>query len=206
LIRANEPPAFADHFRGFLEDCLIQGRLRLPRDTRLTDFLNDTDTLRLADTKLFALEDGRRVDAGDQVLSMDDILAVQPRGGAGSSERYVRTRVAVVELELGPYSIRGSLHGVMTADPVAMLTRRKSMIPLTDVTIRYVYAGRPIQRGMSVLIINRLHAQGVHRVGTEKSKIDEILPPVDPLAKDLTGRVRGDEQVVNREGLEPSTS
>ena len=41
-----------------------------------------------------------------------------------------------------------------------------------------------------MLIINRDRAASLKRAATEKSKIDDIpLPPVDPRATDLTGKI-----------------
>jgi hypothetical protein len=146
----------------------------------------------VSDTTLYALADGRRVDAGDQELHIDEILAVQPSAAAERrGERFVRTRATMVQIQIGPYAVAGFLHGAVAGDPVSSLPRRKTMVPITEATISYTYAGREVSRSLAVLIINRMHAEEVRRVHHEKSEIDEVpLPPVDPRAKDLTGRLR----------------
>jgi hypothetical protein len=177
-------------FRGFSEDCLVQGRLDVPDEFRLTDYLNGRDDVQLVATKLLALEDGRSVSAGDQVLDVDEIWMVLPPA-ADQSAKHVPTRQARVEIELGPYFVSGFLHGIVTADPVTTVYRRKAMVPITDATLTYSFAGRPVQRTVGVVIINRNRATAFRRVVYEKGKIDEMgLGPVDPRAKDMTPGIR----------------
>jgi hypothetical protein len=69
------------------------------------------------------------------------------------------------------------------------------MIPITEATIRFNFNGQEMSRDTGVLIINRDRASSLRRVATEKSKIDDMpLPPVDPRATDLTGKIIYDRE------------
>ena len=181
-------------FRGYSGDCLIQGRLVLPPGVRMTDYLNEAELLTVRGLTLHALAYGHVVDGGDQVLEMDEILAVEPTDPKrAGGERHVPTRALEVQIALGPYVIDGYVHSVSTADPVASITRRKPQIPVTDATIRYVFAGQPVERKAPVLIVNRERATSLEKIEYQKGLIDEMgMRPVDPHAKDLTQEISFD--------------
>lgn len=174
-------------FRGYSGDCLIHGRLDVPAEVRLTDFLNTTETYPVLGASLFALEDAREVAAGDQELAAEDLWAVEPTDPATSGAHHLPTRAMEVEIYLPPYMVTGFLHGVNTSDPLAGIHRRRRMIPLTEATISFNYAGQELSRDASVLIINRDRAHSVQRVKYEKSKIDDLgIVERNPNAKDYT--------------------
>ena len=182
-------------FRGYSGDCLIRGRLEVPDDIRLTDFLNTSDTWAVHDAALYALEDGRSVPAGDQELDAHDVWAVEPTDLGARADLHVATRAVQVELELPPYRITGFLHGVNAADPFAGVHRRRRMLPLTEAVIEFAYAGKRKSRHTSVLIVNRDRATSMKRVVYEETKLDQIaLPPVDSRARDLTGAITYDHK------------
>lgn len=177
-------------FRGYSGDCLIRGSLEVPADIRLTDYLNTAETYQVHSASLFALEDGREVPAGDQELAAEDLWAVEPTDTTMRADLHVPTRAVAVQIDLPPYEIRGVLHGVNTGDPVAGVSRRRKLIPITDATIKFTYNGEQITRETAVLIINRDRASSLRRVAHEKSRLDDVpLPPVDPRAQDLTGKI-----------------
>ncbi len=177
-------------FRGYSGDCLIHGRLEVPDDTRLTDFLNTSETYPVHDSSLYALEDAREVAAGDQELAAEDLWAVEPTDPAGSGAHHMPTRAVQVEIYLPPYMITGFLHGVNTADPLAGIHRRRRMIPITEATIVFSYAGQELTREADVIIINRDRAHSVQRVAYKKGKIDELgLAERDPNVKDYTSEI-----------------
>lgn len=182
-------------FRGYSGDCLIHGRIEVPLDIRLTDYLNTTEVYTVHGASLFALEDGREVPAGDQELASEDLWAVEPTDTGTRADLHVPTRAVAIEIELPPYQITGFLHGINTGDPVAGVSRRRRMIPVTEATIKFNFNGQEMSRDTGVLIINRDRASSLRRVATEKSKIDDIpLPPVDPRAQDLTGKIIYDRE------------
>jgi hypothetical protein len=182
-------------FRGYSGDCVIQGRLSVPDDVRLTDFLNSVDAYAVTNTSLFALEDGHRVDAAEQSVPVDEIWAVEPPDSSMRADLHVPTREVEIEVELPPYRINGFLHGVNTGDPLAAIGRRRRMIPLTDAILHFSFGGSEMAREMPVLIFNRERATSVRRVTYERTKLDEMpLPPVDPNARDLTGMIRDESE------------
>jgi hypothetical protein len=189
-------------FRGYSGDCLIHGSLTVPSEVRLTDFLNTADVFPVTDASLYALEDGRAVPAGEQQLDPADLWAVEPTDSGVTpwhADLHISTRSVQVEIDLEPYQVTGYLHGVQTGDPLANVHRRRRMIPLTEATIRFKYAGHEMTRDTKVLIVNRERALGLKRLAHEHSKLDDLeLPPPDPMARDLTGAITFD-----REGTQP---
>lgn len=177
-------------FIGYSGDCVIRGTLVAPQDARLTDFLNGHDSIHIVQARLFALDDGRVVDAGDVDLALDELYAVEAPHRAPDVGHRVRTRAARMQFQLGPYHVLGHVHSPSTADPVATVVRRKSMIPLTEATLSLNYAGRQQLRDLDVLIVNRDLAQVIEAVTYERGKIDEMfVAKVDPRAKDLTDEI-----------------
>lgn len=173
-------------------DCVVRGALWCPDGVRLTDFLNDNEIITLREVRLFALDDGRVVDGGDQVLEVAELWAIEAPGALPSGRQRIRTRTSRVEVELGPYQVMGHLHGPPSADPLRALHMRKAMIPLTDATIAMSFAGEVRMHDVSTVIINRERAQVVKPVAYEQGRIDEFgLQPVDPHAKDLTHEIYG---------------
>lgn len=185
-------------FRGYSGDCLIHGRLVVPSEVRLTDFLNTADAFPVTEASLYALEDGHAVPAGSQDLAPNDLWAVEPTDTGVTpwhADLHVSTRAVHVEIELAPYRVTGYLHGVQTGDPLANVHRRRRMIPLTEAVITFMYAGHEMTRETKVLIVNRERATGLKRVAHEHTKLDDIeLPPADPAARDLTGAITFDRE------------
>ncbi len=183
-------------FRGYSGDCLIRGRLDVPDDIRLTDFLNGSDAWSVHNAALYALDDGRSVPAGDQELDAQDVWAVEPTDSGARADLHVATRAVQVELEMPPYRVTGYLHGMKAADPFAGINRRRRMLPLTEAVIEFSYAGKSKTRHTSVLIVNRDRATSMKRVVYEETKLDQMpLPPVDPRAVDTTGTITFDHDL-----------
>ncbi len=127
--------------RAYADDCLIRARIDLPEGMRLTDHLNASDDLSLADVELTALEDGHVVVAGDLAVPVNDIYAVHAADAGGRPERRIRTRSSEIDMVIGPYRVEGYVHGPTAGDPVASLSRRQEMIPITSAKIAFVLAG-----------------------------------------------------------------
>lgn len=174
-------------FTGYAGDCVIEAVIDLPQGTRLTDRLNESSTVALRDVRLHALEDGHFVEVGDLELDIHDLCAVDATTQGGPGEQHIATRSAPVEVEAGPYSIAGQLHGPASSDPVLSIGRRSRMIPLTDATLSFDFAGQAMKLERSVVIFNRDLAVSVRRVPYKRTKLDEFgFANVDPRATDLT--------------------
>jgi hypothetical protein len=178
-------------FVAYGEDCLLSGLVRMSSD-RLTDMLNEHDEYVLGDVLLERLEDGLGVELKEVLVTRDDLLLVHATGPRGNAERRHRTRPYPVAVKIGPYHLRGLLHGSPGRDPIQQLRRRKAMVPLTDASIDYRSGSIVQHRSAGVVVINR-------------GQIDWIVPAVDdrpamhdlpelpadvepgPLLKDFTG-------------------
>ena len=56
---------------------------------------------------------------------------------------------------MGPYQVRGFLHALPGADPVAAMRRRKPMVPLTNVRIEFTFNGETREDRVETVIVNR---------------------------------------------------
>ena len=153
-------------FRAYLEDCLVGARIDLPEGLRVTDYLNESDDIALTRATLKALDDGRLVAVGDVVIPVTDIHLVEAADESGARDRRIRTRSSEVHMVIGPYRVQGHIHGPTAGDPVAGLSRRKAMIPVTSATIAFLLDGQLQVRERDVVIVNRLLAG--HRQAQEK--------------------------------------
>ena len=174
-------------FTAYADDCLFHAHLEIPAGSRLTDYLNELDRVRLTDVQLLALEDGHQVRQESLELDVNDIFAIEAPAAGGATAHKIRTRTSRVEVELGPYRVLGHLHGPTSGDPFAAITRRKSMIPITEATVAFTLNGEARMRDIDVIIVNRLRASVVQRVVAEPDKLADFgISSVDPHAKDLT--------------------
>lgn len=174
----------------YSEDCVVRGLLACPDGVRLSDYLNDNETILLREVRLFALEDGHEVEAGEQEIEVRDLFAVEADEGSGSNANKIRTRTARVEMELGPYQVLGHVHAPTSADPMRLVHRRKPMIPLTEATLVVTFAGKTRMRDLAALIVNRNRASLLKPVAYQRGIIDELgMLPVDPRARDTTNEI-----------------
>jgi hypothetical protein len=175
-------------FRGYSGDCLIAGRVDVPSEVRLTDFLNKQDKYPVHDVSVYALEDGQPRPAGTQELSAAELWAVEPTDSgvtAWRADLLVTTLVVRIEVDMPPYRITGSLHGVGTQDPLSTVYRRGRMLPLTDAVVRFRYMGQEMARETRVLVINRDRAVSIRPVSADGKTLPEsgavVAQAADPL-------------------------
>jgi hypothetical protein len=179
-------------FFAYASDCLVDARLKLPDNTRLTDFLNSAADVALTFARLTALDDGRVVSTANLTLVPAELLAVEATDAVGTSGHRIRTRLADVEIVVGPYRIQGFVHGPSAGDPLASISRRQTMVPVTNAKIAYMLAGTVRVRECEAIIVNRLNANFSEPDPQQPSILDRLgLQPVDPHAKDLSGELRG---------------
>jgi hypothetical protein len=178
-------------FTAYAVDCLVRGFLDLPDGVRLTDYLNESEVIRLSRATLRALDDGRFVEAGDVELERAEVFACEAAAAPGDAQLRIRTRTTEVHIKLGPYLVLGLLHAPSAGDPLLAWSRRKQMVPLTDASVTFPFTGHQRKVSSQVLIINRSHVSSVERTKYERSKIDDIgIGPIDSRAVDLTGAIR----------------
>ena len=176
--------------RVYADDCLVDGNLQLPDGTRLTDYLNKHSELPLTKVRLTALDDSRVVEIETLLLSTDDIHGVEATDTGSQVGRRIRTRSSEADIVIGPYRVHGYVHGPTAGDPLASLSRRQAMLPVTGARIAFILAGELEVHECDVIIVNRLHADIAKPEGEAPSILDKLgLSPADPNAKDLTGEL-----------------
>lgn len=188
---ANEPDGVEVEFVAYGEDSLLSGRLILAGE-RLTDMLNAHDEYLLTDVQCERLDDGTVLEVHEVLVPREELLLVQAAGPRGNLGRRTRTRPTPVLVQSGPYQIRGNLHSLPGADPLANLRRRKPMVPVTDAWIDFELGGRHLSRQLEVLIVNRELIDFVALAAA--SKIELPTMPTRKggrLLKDMTGHVMG---------------
>jgi hypothetical protein len=131
----------------------VAGMLRLEAD-RLTDLLNGADELDLADVVYLGL-DGRIEEAARAHVDRADLVAVKAGDPRGNAAFRHPTRQLPIVVGAGPYVMHGYLHSRPGADGMAHLSRRPSMVPLTDATIIYETNSILRRDQASTLVVNR---------------------------------------------------
>jgi hypothetical protein len=139
-------------FVAYGEDCILSGRTVLEAD-RLSDMLNTYEEYALVGVTVERLADGMPLQIDEIVVTRDELCLVHASGPRGDAARRHRTLPKHVAMKVGPYEIRGFLHGRPGADPVASI-RRQPMIPLTDARIEYVVNGERREDDVETVILN----------------------------------------------------
>jgi hypothetical protein len=187
----NRPPEI--EFVAYAEDCILSGHVRLAAD-RLSDLVNDHEELELVDVLVADLSGGEGFEVHQLLIKRDEILVLHATGPRGRVDRRQRTRQHPIVAKLGPYEVRGYIHALPGADPIAGLRRRRPIVALTDAVIEY-WVGRERQRRrVSTVLINRELADMIVEGNEEEDELAGLEMPVDtsgPLIKDFTGEVLG---------------
>lgn len=145
------------------------------------------------DVYLASLADGHAVAAPVALVARDELIAVYAAGPRGDRARRTRTRPHPLLISAGPSTIRGHLHALPGAAPIASFHQRKPMVALTDAWIEYVSAGTPERYRLSTLIVNRERIDSVQLTSEEAEVQPPELPASEsgPLTKDFTGQLLG---------------
>lgn len=180
-------------FVGYAGDCVVTGRLDVPVDIRLTDLLNTAQDLVVREAFLVAHADGHLVQLPELVLDRSELFAVEGRGSRGTEARRISTRTGRVELAMGPYLVRGTVHVRPGQDPLAALNHPRSMVPLTDVTMLYESGPIVVTHRLDALIVNR---GLVDRIGLASddpgmSESPRVAFEGDPRGNDLSAEMIG---------------
>jgi hypothetical protein len=165
-------------FVAYGEDCILSGRTILDAD-RLSDMLNRADEYALVGVTVERLDDGAPLQVDEVVVARDELYLVHASGPRGDVARRHRTMPKHVAMKIGPYEIRGFLHGLPGNDPVASIRHRKSMIPLTDARIEYVVNGEPREDEVETLILNRERIEWVVAVEPDRAAFAVRTKPIE---------------------------
>ncbi len=154
-------------FKGYGVDFIVTGRVEL-RASRLTDMINDAETLLLQDVLLEGLHDRARVAVPDFTIGRAELLAVRVAGPRGARRRRVPTTLHRVQAQLGPYNVLGRLHTAFGDSVPHRLAGSDAMLPLTDATIAYVIGGILEVRDAATILINRELANWVRDAESDR--------------------------------------
>jgi hypothetical protein len=149
-------------------DCILSGRTVLDAD-RLSDMLNAADEYALVGVTVERLDDGTALQVDEVVVSRDELFMVHASGPRGDAARRHRTMPKHVAMKVGPYEIRGFLHGLPGNDPVASIRHRTPMIPLTDARIEYAVNGELREDAVETVILNRERIEWVVAVEPDRA-------------------------------------
>jgi len=148
---------------------------------RVTDLMNEHEDFEFADAYLRSLEDGRGLTLRTIVIARPEIFAVGVAGPRGDPRRRRRTRPIPVELQVGPYEVRGNIHVVPGIDPISSFRTRRPMIPLTEATVEWEASdGRQIAQWGTV-VVNRLLTEWIAPARRD------VRPPVPHLVPEVDG-------------------
>lgn len=156
-------------FVAYGEDCLLSGRTVLDTD-RLSDMLNAHDEYALVGVTVERLVDGEPIQVDEVVVGRDELILVHASGPRGDEDRRIFTARGHVALKMGPYQVRGFLHGLPGADPVASLRRRKTMVPLTNARIAFEIGGVLREDRVETVILNREQIDWVEEIEPDRSE------------------------------------
>jgi len=149
---------------GYAMDCLVRGSTTVG-EGRLADQLDAVLMAPIRDARLVALEDGRVVQVPELTLERDEICAVVAGDPRGDPSRRLHTRTARVRTEVGPYSVEGTVHGTVAAEPIGRALRLDSWVPMTDATVMYRRSSEEVADEVPVLLVNRRLLQNLREIG-----------------------------------------
>jgi hypothetical protein len=176
-------------FSAYTEDCRLFAFVRLAGE-RLSDALNETDEVALQSALLIALEDNRAVELHELVVRRDELIVVRASGPRGNAARRIRTRPAPVAVKLGPYLVRGYVHGPPGGDPLRRFRGGRTFVPMTNAWIEYVAAGQRHRARVGPVIVNTTFLDWAERATDTDVRQDlPVEMRIDPRAKDMTGAV-----------------
>lgn len=199
-------------FYAYAADCRLQAELD-PGPGRLTDLLNASDRLQVANARLESLADGHLLRNDTFTVELDELLAVVATGYRGDPSRRIRTRTIEVVARLGPYQVTGSIHGTPASNPLVGIMRRPPWIPLTRARIAYRRSAQQVIDEVPILIVNRAGATSLHAVDedAERLPLDSlgVLPqpvrdPLDPSdPPEPEERLETEDRLESEDRLEP---
>jgi hypothetical protein len=154
----------------------VFGWVRLEAD-RLTDLLNGCEVLHLEDVEIAGHDDGSARSADEFVINRRDLVAVHASGPAGDEMQRQPTRTYPVAAQSGDYLIGGHVHVVAGDDPMASVSQRPPMIPLTRAWIEHWSGEERRHRSTGTIILNREQADWIRPV-TERELVAGYLRPI----------------------------
>jgi hypothetical protein len=138
----------------YADDCIVSGAVELTAG-RLTDQLNNGETLVVTEPNVRALADDSTLELASIAIAVDEICLVEGGGPRGQIDRRVRRIPERVSIDVGPYRLTGDIHAVVGTRAASSILRRDRLIPITAVTIEMTVGGQRIERQADLVVVNR---------------------------------------------------
>lgn len=114
-------------------------------------------------------------------------------------------------MELGPYEVIGEIHGAPASNPLVMVVRRPSWVPLTKAQISYRRGTEVVTDEGLTLIINRTLARSLRAVDEDAERLmfdaHDALPrvsrPVEHRAQRRLAAIRHDNKPMPTKRSQP---
>jgi hypothetical protein len=179
--RAGIEAVMREQLVAWAEDCQVRGEVDLG-EGRLSDQVNELEVVTFFGATLAALDDGRELEIDEVEVERRELHVIEVHGRQGDPERRLRTFKDPVMLQVGPYTVRGSLHRAPVSQPLAALASWNRFIPVTDVTMDVDRPGHePIQR--DVVLVNRdriIRHEALDSIGVMTTAAWPPLPKAEP--------------------------
>ncbi len=141
-------------FKGYGVDFIVVGSVEL-RTSRLTDMVNEVESIDLRDAVLEGLGDMARVEVAQYTIARDELLAIAGGPARGNRHQRLPTTGHRLQAQLGPYNVLGRIHTRHGGSVRRRFGSGGPMLPLTDATIAYVIGGILEVRDLAAVLINR---------------------------------------------------
>jgi hypothetical protein len=191
---------------GFTADHRIVGSIPLA-DDRMTDMLNAVSRVVVRGASVESLLYDTPQESSNVTVACPDFVLVVIGGPRGLESKRRRTRTMLVRMTVDRYVVHGFLHiplpgpgepvALGSDDPVAALSGRDLLVPLTGASIRYDRAGKACEEQHEVVLVNRARIDSVQALPDPATMTPEERAtlevdndaPVRRWAKDFTGSV-----------------
>jgi hypothetical protein len=140
-------------FVGYTIDSTIEGGVDL-RTERLSDQLNEDESVLVLDATVTSHVDGRQVVAASLELERGAFCAIEGPDPRGQIQRRVHTVRHRSGATVGPYTLLGLLHERPGVGPMSGLRLTRPFVAFTDVTLAYVQAGQVEMSDSETLLVN----------------------------------------------------
>jgi hypothetical protein len=106
--------------------------------------------------------------------------------------------------ELGPYEVIGEIHGTPASNPLVMVVRRPSWVPLTKAQISYRRGTEVVTDEGLTLIVNRTLARTLHALDEDAERMPFDAHDAMPRVSRRRLGASEDEEEDRSEDEEPS--
>lgn len=143
----------------YSDDCVVSGTITF-HAPRLADELSHVEGIELRHVTVRSFADGHVVELRELQLDLDELCCIAAAGPRGDITRRVHTLPKLVLCHVGPFAVRGLMHAPPTADPTAVLSRRR-FTAVTDASLGVRTGEGILETAHDVVLINRRHVRSI---------------------------------------------